>query len=338
MKTSSFFVSAVLSIAGLAAAAPFARAAEFVDDAGRRVELPSHASRVFAAGAPAEILLYTLVPEMLGGLNHKPQPDAQELMPPEYLSLPQIVNLPDRDEARFDAELLALEPHVYIDYGDVDADYVAALEAISARTHVPGIILSGRLSNVPAVYRRLGTALGVGDRGERLAAEAERVLAKYRGKLAGTSVRAYLACSQNGTTPCAQGHSFGEAAEWVGALNVAGTTETAPRRPLTLDEIKALAPTVVVAASAASAAQLKADSAWQGIAEGRIHAPPVLPFNWGPRPPSVNRLLGVIWLAYVLPGRELDAEFFGDVRSFFTAFYHVTPTQERLRQLVAEKP
>jgi iron complex transport system substrate-binding protein len=119
---------------------------------------------------------------------------------------------------------------------------------------------------------------------------------------------------------------------------VAGTTETAPRRPLTVEEVQALAPTVVVAASAASAAQLRANPAWLEVANGRIHAPPDLPFNWGARPPSVNRLLGVIWLAYVLPGRELDAEFFADVRSFFTAFYHVTPTQEQLQRLVAESP
>jgi len=191
---------------------------------------------------------------------------------------------------------------------------------------------------VPAVYRRLGTALGVSERGERLAAEADRILTKYRGKLSGTPVRAYLACSQNGTTPCVQGHSFGEAAEWIGAVNVAGTTETAPRRPLTVEEVQALAPTVVVAASAASAAQLRANPAWLEVANGRIYAPPDLPFNWGARPPSVNRLLGVIWLAYVLPGRELDAEFFADVRSFFTAFYHVTPTQEQLQRLVAESP
>src|SRR5262249_26349945 len=86
-------VAPCLALAGALLAAHVAHAAEFVDDAGRRVELPAQVDRVFAAGAPAEILLYTLVPEMLGGLNHKPAPDALELMPPAYRSLPQIVNL-----------------------------------------------------------------------------------------------------------------------------------------------------------------------------------------------------------------------------------------------------
>ncbi len=315
-----------------------ARAAELVDDAGRRVEVPAKASRVFAARALAEILLYTLVPEMLGGLNHQPSPDALPLIAPQYRSLAPIATLPERDDPRYDRDFLALEPDVYIDYGTIDDDYVGALEAISARTKVPALILDGRLAGIPGVYRRLGPALGVAERGERLAAEADRILDKYRGTLVAAQVRVYLACSQNGTMPCVQGHSSGEAAEWLGAINVAGTTETAPRRAFTVDEIRAGAPTVIIAASAASAAQLKADPQWQTIVTvvgGRIYAPPVVPFNWGPRPPSVNRLLGMIWLAYVLPGREPDQAFYDDVRSFFATFYHVTPTPEQLRELTA---
>lgn len=245
--------------AGLAAGACFApfvaRAAELVDDAGRRVELPVRVGRVFAAGAPAEILLYTLVPEMLVGRNHRPSPAALELMPPRFRSLPAITNLPERDDPCYDAELVALRPDVYIDYGTVDDDYVAALEAITARTGVPGLIFDGRLENIPSVYRRLGPALGVAERGERLAVVAEGILAKYSGSL--------------------------------------GAAAPPGRRP------------------------------------------PAVPFNWGPRPPSVNRLPGLVWLAYVLPGREFDAEFFADTTQLFEALYHVSPTPEQLRELLA---
>ena len=168
-------------------------------------------------------------------------------MPPEYRAPRQIVNLPDRDDPRYDAELLALDVDVYVDYGTVDDDYVAALEAISGRTGVPGVILDGRLTQIPSTYRKLGTALGVAERGSRLAAEAERVLAKYRATLAGTPLRVYLACSQNGLSPCFRGHSAGEALELLGAINVAGSIEDAARRPLTLAEVRAFAPDVIVA-------------------------------------------------------------------------------------------
>jgi iron complex transport system substrate-binding protein len=329
----------ILLLASSVPCATVASQTSFVDDAGRRVELPARVDRVFSAGAPAEVLLYTLVPEKLAGRNMQPPAAALELTPPRFRAMPAIVNLPDRDDPRYDAELLNLDVDVYIDYGTVDDDYVAALEAISDRTHIPGIILDGSLAMIPDVYRRLGAALGVAPRGTQLANEAQRIIDKYRGTLSAASTRVYLACSQNGLSPCYRGHSAGEAAELLGTTNVAGSLVEARRRPLTPDEIRGLKPAVIIAASQDNAAAIRVDAAWRDIdavAAGRVHAPPTLPFNWGPRPPSVNRLAGMIWLAYVLPGRELDAAFFDDVRRFFATFYHVTPSDEQLRALIQE--
>jgi iron complex transport system substrate-binding protein len=150
-------------------------------------------------------------------------------------------------------------------------------------------------------------------------------------------VKVYLACSQNGLTPCVVGHSSGEAAELLGATNVGGKVGE-PRRALTLDEIRARAPDVVIAASASSASALRAAPEWQAlpaVAAGRVHAPPDLPFNWGPRPPSVNRLPGLVWLAYVARGKPFDEELRDDVSRLFAALYHVTPTPAQLEQLLA---
>jgi iron complex transport system substrate-binding protein len=299
------------------------------------VALPEAPARVFAAGAPAEVLLYTLVPQMLVGRNHQPSAAALALMPPEYRALTPITNLPDRDDASYDAELIALRPDVYVDYGTVDADYVAALEAVSGRTGVPAVILSGRLADIPSVYRRLGSALGVAESGERLAALTQGVLDKYRGVLADADVRVYLACSQDGRSPCYEGTSAAEAAAWLGAVNVAGDVAAAPGRPLTLDEIRAAAPNVVVALDAE---RLQAAPDWQAVAAvaaGRVHSPPNLPFNWGSRPPSVNRLLGLVWLAYVLTGRDFDEAFYADIAALFATLYHVDVDAGQIRGLVA---
>ena len=308
----------------------------FTDDAHRNVTLPAHVARVFAAGAPAEVLLYTLVPDMLVGRNRMPTPAELEFMPPTLRSPRQIKRLPDRDDPRYDDELLALKPDVYVDYGTVDGDYVAALETISGRTKIPALILDASLTNIPAAYRKLGAALGVPERAERAAAEAQRILDKYRGA---APVRVYLSCSRDGLIPCVQGHAFGEAAELLGAVNTAGTTETAPRgRPLTVQEVRLSKPDVVIVASRLAADITRQDPAWAevgAVAAGRIYSPPDLPFSWGPRPPSVNRLLGVIWMAYVLRARPFDDAFFADVRSAFETFYHFTPSREQLERLVA---
>ena len=110
----------------------------FVDDAKRSVMLPASVGRVFAAGAPAEVLLYTLVPEKLAGRNRIPEGDAVEFFPPAFRNPVFIRQLPEVDNPAADAELVALKPDVYVDYGTVQADYIASLEAVQKRTGVPG--------------------------------------------------------------------------------------------------------------------------------------------------------------------------------------------------------
>jgi iron complex transport system substrate-binding protein len=242
------------------------------------------------------------------------------------------------DNPAYDAELLALKPDVYVDYGTVGEDYIASLNAVQQRTRIPGLILDGALARIPETYRRLGTALGVAVRGEQLGAAADRILSKYRGALAAKAPRIYLACSSDGFVPCLEDDSSGEQLKWLGGVNVAGTRATAPRRPRTIDEIKAFAPhAVVVIGGNDAAARLRANPTWQpveAVAAGRVYRYPALPYSWGARPPSVNRLPGLIWLAYVLRERTFDAEFAADVRAFFRDFYHLDLTDQQLQTLV----
>jgi iron complex transport system substrate-binding protein len=124
----------------------------------------------------------------------------------------------------------------------------------------------------------------------------------------------------------------------LGAVNVGGTLAESGRRPLTLDGIRERAPDVVIAPSAVAAQSMSAAPDWQqlpAVEAGRVYAHPDLPFNWGPRPPSVNRLTGLIWLAYVARGRPFDAEFRDEVSRVFATFYHVTLTEAQLERLIA---
>ncbi|NOT27698.1 MAG: ABC transporter substrate-binding protein [Acidobacteria bacterium] len=328
-------LAVVLGVAALAAGV--LAQSNFVDDAGRAVVLPARPSRVFAAGAPADMLLYTLAPELLVGRNRVPSGEALEFVPPAYRNPRLIRQLPEVDNPAADAELIALKPEVYVDYGTVAPDYIESLEAVQRRTGVPGIILDGALARVPDAYRRLGAALGISERGQRLGDAAARLLNKYRGALARGSapVRVYLACSADGYMPCLADESGGEQLQWLGGVNVAGTRASGPRRPLTIDEIKALSPDVIVISG--SVARLRSDSAWQvvdAVKAGRVYAWPTLPDGWGSRPPSVNRLPGIAWLVYVASGRRLDSEFEADVRAFFRDFYHLDLTGAQMRKLL----
>jgi iron complex transport system substrate-binding protein len=58
----------VLSGLAVVAVAPcVARAANLTDAAGRTIVIPDKVERIFAAGPPASILIYTLAPDLLLG-------------------------------------------------------------------------------------------------------------------------------------------------------------------------------------------------------------------------------------------------------------------------------
>src|SRR5262245_6026437 len=64
-----------------------------VDSAGRLVEVPRKIERVFAAGGPASIFMYTLAPEKLLGWNSPLTPEERAYIPTPYAGLPTLGRL-----------------------------------------------------------------------------------------------------------------------------------------------------------------------------------------------------------------------------------------------------
>src|SRR5215510_1831773 len=89
-KSVHFLLSFLVVLLGLyvvqAGAAPATRTV--VDAAGRKVEIPAEVKRVFAAGPPASVLLYTLAPDKLLGWTREVRAAEREYLPAKYADLP----------------------------------------------------------------------------------------------------------------------------------------------------------------------------------------------------------------------------------------------------------
>ena len=79
------------------------------------------------------------------------------------------------------------------------------------------------------------------------------------------------------------------------------------------------------------------DPLWAGIRavrEGRVYLAPTAPSGWIDRPPSLNRVIGLKWLAGLFypdaPGPDLRQT----VREFYGLFYHVEPSDTELDVLI----
>ena len=92
-------VAIALLLAALAAgsvARASAEARATVDAAGRKVELPARIERVYAAGVPASVLLYTLAPDRLLGWPRAPRDEERPFLG-RYADLPVLGRLTGRD-------------------------------------------------------------------------------------------------------------------------------------------------------------------------------------------------------------------------------------------------
>lgn len=84
---------ALLLLAGAASAAD---TRSVTDSAGRRAEVPARVERVYAAGGPASIFLYTLAPEKMLGWNRPPSAEERAFVPARFAELPTLGRLTGR--------------------------------------------------------------------------------------------------------------------------------------------------------------------------------------------------------------------------------------------------
>ena len=82
---------------------------------------------------------------------------------------------------------------------------------------------------------------------------------------------------------------------------------------------------------------MRSDPAWapvKAVREGRVHLSPKLPFGWVDFPPSVNRLIGLPWLARVLYPDRAQEDLRQATRSFYALFYQRAPSDRELDALL----
>jgi iron complex transport system substrate-binding protein len=70
------------------------------------------------------------------------------------------------------------------------------------------------------------------------------------------------------------------------------------------------------------------------VRAGRVHLSPKLPFGWVDFPPSVNRLIGLWWLAKIFYPKHFDEDIRALTRDFYSRFYHVTPSDAEIDRVL----
>lgn len=330
----------LLAALGLAIGAA-AEGRTLTDSAGREVRVPEQIQRVYPAGGPASIALYTLAPDRLVAWNRSPTEADEAYMPPAYRGLPAYGRLSGRGDTANLERIMALAPDLILDFGAVREPYLSLADRLQAQTGIPTVLVDGRFEAMADSYRWLGELLGVPARAERLAAYTEETLARaarLREQVpAGQRPRVYYARDADGLTTAFQGSLAAESLTLAGARNVAGGEGRSGLASISLEQVLAWDPEVIVTSSAPFYDHVRRAPVWQqvrAVRDGRVHLAPEHPFGWFDRPPSVNRLLGLRWLAHLLYPERMETDLRDEVRRFYRLFYHLELTPDALARLL----
>jgi iron complex transport system substrate-binding protein len=328
------------AFAGLAAPA---RADRQIGDAtGRRIAVPDRITRAFPAGPPAAILLYTLAPDTLAGWPARPpRPAEAAFLTPEAASLPQVGRLTGRDNTANVEAVLAQRPDLVLDYGSVAPTYVSLAERVREQTGLPTLLLDGALPKIPETYRLLGEILDLRQAAEARALAAERILTEAAAAAetlrARGRPRVLYVRGPRGLETGLVGSINTEIIDVAGAENVAGRAlGPGGLVQISMEQVLAWSPDWVIAQHPDLMTLARQDPLWRAVPAvraGRLVLLPGQPFGWMDFPPSVNRLLGLIWLPVLFGARPRDglAEAVAD---FHALFYHRRPDPAQIAALL----
>ena len=335
-------IAALTAALAAALVAGSATAAEIEDATGRRT-VPDRIDRVMAAGPPASVVLYVLAPEKMIGWTAAPRPNEKPLLVPAVRDLPELGRLTGRGDTANVEVVINAKPDLILDFGTVNPTYVSLAKRVEEQTGVPYLLFDGRLINTARSIRQVGAALGVSERAERIARYVEETERAVDAALADVPPaarrRVYLARGADGLQTGLTGSINTEIIERAGGVNVAERgSGRAGLATVSLEQVLAWAPDTIITGDAGFAA----NPAWApvpAVAAKRVVVAPRLPFGWIDEPPSVNRTLGLRWMAGVLYPDQFHGDIRATAKEFFRLFYQTDPDDATLdRVLAGEQP
>ena len=314
---------------------------QFTDSTGRTVEVPKNIERIAISGPLAQIVLFALAPDKLVGIANAWDESAAAYFDEKYYNLPQLGQLyGGKGEMNLES-LLASGAQVVIDVGEPKATIVENLDALQEQTGIPFVHVTATTATTGDAYRKLGELLNMADEAAALADYCDGVFAKTN-EIAGSveKVRLLYCLGDRGNNVIAQGSYHAEIIDLL-ADNLAVVDSPSSKgtgNEVDMEQILAWNPDVILFAPGSIYASVGTEAAWQSITairDGRYYEVPFGPYNWIGFPPSVQRYLGMMWMAQLLYPETVQYDLYAEVANYFRMFYHCDITEEQYHALVA---
>jgi iron complex transport system substrate-binding protein len=235
--------------------------------------------------------------------------------------------------------VLAQRPDLVLDYGSIAPTYVSLADRVRAQTGLPVLLLDGTLRNIPQTYRLLGEMLDRRQVAEDLATRAEAILIAAEDSAAALRAkgrpRVLYVRGPRGTEAGLAGSITAEIMEFVGAENVA-RGDGGSMAQISAEQALAWDPDWLIGIDPAFATFALRDPVWRllrAVREKRFVIVPTLPYGWVDFPPSVNRLIGLVWLPSLFRQEKAEA-LVGPLTELYARLFHRRPEPAQIAALL----
>lgn len=315
----------------------------FTDSCGRNVEVPTQIDGIAVTGPLAQIIVFALAPDKLVGIANAWDDIALNYIPESYTQLPVLGQLyGGKGGGNLNPEtLLQSGAQVVIDVGDAKDGIADDMDNLQTQTGIPFVHIDANLNTLGETYTMLGQLLGmeqdakvlsdycrnIYDRAVSIAKSVDKVNLLYLLGDAGCNVIARDSYHSEVIDLLSNNLAVVDSPSSKGTGN-----------EVDMEQILLWNPDYILFAPDSIYDSVSDDAAWQqvsAIGNGHYCEVPEGPYNWMGFPPSAQRLLGMIWMAYVLYPDACGYDLYEEVSQYFQLFYHTELTQAQFDKLIA---
>ena len=313
----------------------------FTDSTGRKVTVPAQIDKVAVSGPLAQIVLFALCPDKLVGVANEWDESAQQYLDEKYYNLPLLGQLyGGKGELNLET-LLSSGAQVVIDVGEAKSTIVEDMNDLQEQTGIPFLHIDAKLVSMDETYTMLGDLLGMTDEARTLADYCRSTYDKAAAIADGTEKANLLYITgDTGLNVIARGSYHAEVIDLL-SNNLAVVDEPSSKgtgNEVDMEQILNWNPAAVIFAPGSIYSTVADNENWQtipAIRDGRYYEVPMGPYNWMGFPPSVQRILGMQWMAKVLYPDAADYDMYETTQTYFQLFYHCDLTAEQYAALTA---
>ena len=313
----------------------------FTDSCGREVTVPADIQKIAVSGPLAQIVVFAIAPDKMVGVANAWDESAKAYFDAKYLELPLLGQLyGGKGELNLET-LLAAAPDVVIDVGEPKDSMAEDLDALQEQTGIPFVHIDAYLASMDDTYAMLGDLLAMPNEAQGLADYCRYAYDKVKAIADSVEkVDLLYVTGEEGLNVIAKGSYHAEAIDML-CNNLAVVDEPSSKgtgNEVDMEQILNWNPAAVIFAPGSIYSTVADNENWQtipAIRDGRYYEVPMGPYNWMGFPPSVQRILGMQWMAKVLYPNAADYDMYETTQTYFQLFYHCDLTAEQYAALTA---